>query len=57
MRKTKIQYQFYLNELGIPQDDLRSNNGRIPDYAKYGNWIRTHDKIAFEIGYREWIKT
>lgn len=51
----KKQYEEYLNELGAPEDDKKSNGGRIPDHAKYGSWLRRNDTIAFEVGYREWI--
>lgn len=51
--KTKKQYTDYLNEIGTPEDDKKSNGGRIPDRAKYGNWIYKNDPIAFEVGYNE----
>lgn len=53
-KKTMIMYQRFLNELGIPEDDKASNGGRIPDNAQYGNWLRKHDPIAFNVGFREW---
>lgn len=54
--KTKKEYEEYLNELGIPDADLQSEGGRIPDnYAnRYGEWLRKHDTIAFNAGYNEW---
>ena len=55
MRKTKIAYEAYLNDFGIPEDDKKSNGGRIPDHARYGSWVRKNDPIAFEVGYQEWI--
>jgi len=55
MRITKKDYQKFLNELGIPEHDLQSMGGRIPDCAKYGNWLRKYDPIAFEVGYNEYI--
>jgi hypothetical protein len=54
MRKTKKDFQEYLNELESPEDDKRSNGGRIPDNAKYGDWLRRNDPIAFECGFYEW---
>ena len=48
---TRQEYQENLNEIGTPEDDLKSNGGRIPDTAKYGNWLRCNDPIAFEVGY------
>lgn len=53
-KKTRKQYVEYLNELGTPEDDLKSNGGRVPDTAKYGAWLRNNDPIAFEVGYQEW---
>lgn len=50
---TKKDFELYLNCMGIPEDDKRSNGGRIPDNAKYGAWLRKNDPIAFEIGYQE----
>ncbi len=51
--KSKKQFIEYLNEIGAPEDDLRSNGGRIPDGAKYGNWLKKNDPIAFNVGYQE----
>jgi len=51
---TKSEYEEYLNEIGIPEDDKRSNGGRIPDDANYGTWLRRNDSIAFEVGYQEY---
>ena len=52
--KTKLAYEEYLNEMGIPEDDKRSNGGRIPDKCKYGTWVRKNDSTMFEVGFREW---
>jgi len=53
MKRTKSNYENYLNELGIPEDDKKSNGGRVPDYCKYGSWTRKNDTIAFTVGFRE----
>ena len=54
---TRKAFVEYLNELGAPQDDLRSNGGRIPDTnTKYGKWLRLNDSIAFEVGFQEWVR-
>lgn len=45
--KTKKEVEKYLNEIGIPEDDKKSNGGRIPDHVKYGEWLRRNDSIAF----------
>jgi hypothetical protein len=52
--RTRTAYEAYLNEIGIPEDDKRSNGGRIPDRAKYGTWLRNQDPIAFNAGYNDW---
>lgn len=52
----KKDYVEFLNELGIPRDDLKSEGGRIPDSAKYGEWVRRNDQIAFNLGYNEWLR-
>lgn len=54
MKKTKSNYELYLNEIGTPEDDKKSNGGRVPDYANYGVWLRKNDPIAFQVGFREW---
>lgn len=37
-----------LNELGVPENDKRSNGGLIPDRTtKYGNWLYRNDPTAF----------
>lgn len=53
MNYTRVKHEDYLNMLGIPEDDKKSNGGRISDYAKYGTWLRKKDPIAFEVSYHE----
>lgn len=48
-------YLEFLNELGVPFEDLRSNGGNIPDDADYGDWIRRHDKVGWNMGYQEYV--
>lgn len=51
---TKKQYEEYLNDIGCQdRDELKSHGGRVPDYCKYGSWLRRNDPILFEIGLRE----
>ncbi len=50
---TRKDYVEWLNEVGTPRDDLKSEGGRVPDNAKYGEWVRKHDPIAFNVGFRE----
>ena len=50
---TRKQYEVYLNEQGIPHDDVKSEGGRVPDNAKYGSWLRRNDSVAFNVGYEE----
>ena len=54
--KSKSAFVEYLNEIGIPDDDLKSNGGRISDRAKYGDWLRKNDPIAFNVGYSDWSR-
>jgi hypothetical protein len=51
---TRDDYQGYLNELGTPWHDMKSNGGRIPDRAEWGSWLRRNDVIAFNVGFHEW---
>jgi len=53
-KNTKGEFEEYLNELGTPDDDLKSLGGRIPDNSKYGSWLRRNDVIAFQVGYNGW---
>lgn len=53
-RPSKIAYEKYLNQEGIPEDQKRSKGGNIPDYVKYGTWLRVNNPELFEKGYREW---
>ncbi|MFW6351497.1 MAG: hypothetical protein ACOC2E_03845 [Bacteroidota bacterium] len=53
-RPSKISYERYLNELGIPESFKKSNNGHIPDYVKYGTWLRVNDTDKFENDYQDW---
>ncbi len=53
-RPSKIAYERHLNERGIPEKQKKSNGGHIPDYVKYGTWLRVNDPELFEDGYQEW---
>lgn len=55
-KKYKKEYEEYLNDHSIPEDDKRSNGGRIPDHVKYGTWLRRNDPIAFSVGYNEFMR-
>lgn len=57
IKKTKTKYQEYLNEIGIPEDNKKSNGGLIPDSAKYGDWLRKNDIIAFNSSYWDWCRS
>ena len=54
MKTTKKNFIKYLNEIGIPEDDKKSNGGRIPDHSKYGQWLHKNDTVAFNVGFRDW---
>ena len=49
--RTKQEFENYLNGFDVPEDDKKSNGGRVEDHAKYGSWLRRNDPIAFEVGY------
>ena len=53
-RPSKISYERHLNELGIPENLKKSNDGPVPDYVKYGTWLRVNDVEQFEKGYQEY---
>jgi hypothetical protein len=53
-RPSKIAYERHLNQLGIPGDSRKSKGGRVPDYVKYGTWLRVNDPGGFESGYQAW---
>ena len=54
MKTTKKNFIKYLNEIGIHEDDKKSNGGRIPDHANYGQWLYKNDTVAFNVGFRDW---
>lgn len=56
MELSRHNFEIELDEIGIPEDDKKSNGGRIKDSANYGSWVRQNDPIAFEVGYNEWIR-
>ena len=51
---TMKKFEEYLNELAVPENDRKSNGGRIPDHALYGTWLRRNDPIAFRCGYYDY---
>jgi hypothetical protein len=53
---SRSEYEAYLNDFPVPDHDLRSNGGRIPDHAKYGSWLRKNDPVAFDVEYQEYCR-
>jgi hypothetical protein len=51
---TKKSYEDYLNELGVPEEEKKSNGGRISDNARYGSWLRRNDSVSFHVGLTEY---
>jgi len=47
MKYTRIKHEYYLNELGIPDQLKKSNGGIISNHSKYGTWLRNNDKTSF----------
>lgn len=52
---TENDYIEHLNQCGIPEEDKKSNGGRIPDKTQYGTWLKRNDPIMFQVGYNEYI--
>ena len=53
-RPSKISYERHLNELGVPDKQKKSKGGIIPDYVKYGTWLRVNDPEKFLNGYEDY---
>lgn len=53
MKYSKSNHVDWLNEVGPPLEDLKSNGGRIPDGTDYGAWMRRNDPVAFNVSYYE----
>jgi hypothetical protein len=56
MTATKKDFTEYLNDLG---DDLGPNNldDRWNENAKYGDWLKRNDPIAFNVAYSDWVSS
>ncbi|MFS0841303.1 hypothetical protein [Paenibacillus sp. 1P03SA] len=48
---TRKEFEQYLNELSMSDDEKKSNGGRIPDNCKYGSWLRRNDPVMFNVGF------
>jgi hypothetical protein len=53
MKRTRGNYEKFLNSLGVPKHDKAENGGRCKG-ENYGSYLRRKDPIAFDVGYREW---
>jgi hypothetical protein len=40
----------------VPEDDKRTNGGRIPASSGYGTWLRVNNPIAFNVSYNDWLR-
>jgi len=60
MKKTKGNYEQYLNEISPSQDSdewiIGGKNRHYSSRGRYGFAIRSHDPIAFEVGFSEWSR-
>ena len=58
MKKTKQNYEEYLNQLYFPHDNdmwiIGGKNRYWTCKGKYGTAIRRYDPIQFEVGFEEW---
>ena len=48
------QYQEFLNEIGLSLPCTSFCIGGKMRRGLFGNMIRRHDPIAFEVGFRDW---
>jgi len=53
-KPTKSLYELVLNDTGIPENEKKSNEGQIPDSAKYGTWLRKYDTDLFNVNFKAW---
>lgn len=53
METSEQDYIEYLNDLGTPEEHLRSNGGLVPASAQWGNWMARNNKIGFQVGFQE----
>jgi hypothetical protein len=54
---TKNEFTRYLNEIGVPEEEKEVNGGRVPRTSKlWGNWLKKHDPIAFNVAYQEELR-
>lgn len=56
-RPTKTDFQYFLNEVGTPENELRSNGGVVPDDSKWGRWLRVRDPIRFNVEFNDWVRS
>ena len=54
MKKTRANYKEYLDEIAPEVESDEWIIGGKRRRGSYGNALRKHDPIAFEVGYREW---
>ncbi|SNS23446.1 hypothetical protein SAMN05446037_1006145 [Anaerovirgula multivorans] len=55
MKKTRAQYERYLNDFGVPESEKYNNGGRIRG-KRYGSWLRRIDSILFDVMYNEHLR-
>jgi hypothetical protein len=62
VKTTKKAYVAYLNDVALPEqsDEKWIIGGTIRMHymwmRKYGEALRKYDPIAFEVGYKEWVR-
>lgn len=54
MKKTKNNYENYLNEVGETLPEEFFIMGGKLRHGDYGRLLRKYDPIAFEVGFNEW---
>lgn len=57
MKLTRSGFERHLNDMGVPEDQRRSNGGPVGDATvNYGSWLRKNDVTAFNVMLNEWIR-
>jgi len=54
-KKTRSNYENFLNEEGVPEKDKYENGGFIKA-KNYGTWLRINNPTKFNSGFNDWAQ-
>jgi hypothetical protein len=54
VKKTRKDYEEYLNEVLEKQDTPQLSVKEGTYLQKPGTWMRKHDPVQFQVGFQEW---